>query len=126
MISEINRQTSYECRQCGACCRWPGNVRISDDELISLALFMEMSTEEFTQHYTRLAHDRRGLSLIDAEDNACIMLDEANRCRIHAIKPKQCRDFPTVWSVDGYEKICRGHFRTDADTQSRLPPSKDS
>ena len=53
----------YECQRCTACCRWPGQVRLSDEEITRLAAFKGLSEFDFIQKYTRLTQDRRGLAL---------------------------------------------------------------
>jgi hypothetical protein len=31
---------------------------------------------------------------------------EGDECRIHEVKPAQCRGFPNVWNFPGWEKEC--------------------
>jgi uncharacterized protein len=66
-----------------------------------------MAVEEFTRRYTRLRQDRRGLSLTEKPDGACIFLGE-DGCAVQRVKPQQCRGFPLRWTFEGYEKICAG------------------
>ena len=95
----------YQCQRCTACCRWPGDVRVSGPEIAAIAGFLGMAEEEFIQTYTRLRTDRKGLSLIEKENHECIMLDGRD-CRIQPVKPEQCRGFPNTWNFPGWEKIC--------------------
>ena len=44
----------YECQRCTVCCRWPGQVRLTDAEITRLADFKELSEFDFIQHFTRL------------------------------------------------------------------------
>ncbi len=94
------------CTRCGNCCRWPGIVRLKNVEIDRIADFMGLSVDEFTSRYTDLTPDRRGLTLTDREDGACVFLEGDNRCRINPVKPDQCRGFPDRWSFDGYEQVC--------------------
>ena len=96
----------YECDRCTACCRWPGQVRLSDGEITRLAAFLEMSEFDFVQRYTRLTADRQGLALEDKPNGECIFL-EGNDCVVNTVKPQQCRDFPNLWNFPGFEKACR-------------------
>ena len=73
-----------------------------------MAAALGMDVLAFTERYTRLAADRRALALNDRADGACILLDEQGRCRVHAVKPQQCRDFPMTWHTPGYEAWCAG------------------
>lgn len=101
-----NPSIQYACRQCGACCRWPGIVRLRPDEIQPLADCLGMAPADFIARYTALAPDRQGLILTEQADGACIFL-EGNRCRVHAVKPQQCRDFPARWNFAGFEKLCQ-------------------
>src|ERR1044071_2157605 len=95
----------YECQRCTACCRWPGQVRLTDDEITRLAAFKRMSEFDFIQQFTHLRHDRRGLVLQEKSSGECIFL-EGNDCAVQLVKPRQCREFPNLWNFPGFEKIC--------------------
>ncbi|MHC1768158.1 MAG: YkgJ family cysteine cluster protein [Verrucomicrobiia bacterium] len=96
----------YECQRCTACCRWPGEVRLSGAEIAELAAFKRMSEFDFIQAHTRLTSDRRGLALVEEPDGACIFL-EGMDCAVQPVKPRQCRAFPNAWNFPGFERICR-------------------
>ncbi|MCC7374659.1 MAG: YkgJ family cysteine cluster protein [Verrucomicrobiales bacterium] len=96
----------YECQRCTACCRWPGQVRVEASEVTRIAEFLGLAEREFIERHTRLRTDRRGLSLLERADGACEFLDGLD-CRLQAVKPQQCRDFPNRWSFEGFEKFCR-------------------
>ena len=103
----MNKQIQYECTGCGACCRWEGYVRITEEEADAIANFLNVDTRSFVDRYTVLTRDRQGLSLREHEDGACIFLTADNRCQINPVKPQQCRDFPNKWNFPGFEKICQ-------------------
>ena len=96
----------YECDRCTACCRWPGQVKLTDAEIAAMARFLSMSEEEFIQQYTRLHTSRTGLALEDKPNGECIFLD-GNGCRVNPVKPQQCRNFPNLWNFPGFREICR-------------------
>ena len=96
----------YECQRCTSCCRWPGDVRVSDDELNRISSHFQLAADDFVQRYTRLRRDRQGLSLIEKENGECIFL-EGNLCAIQAVKPQQCRDFPNLWRFPDFKAKCR-------------------
>lgn len=96
----------YECVRCTECCRWPGQVKLSDEEIARLAAFLGLSEFDFIQRYTRLRADRQGLALMDKPTGECIFL-EGRDCTVQSVKPQQCRDFPNGWNFPGFEKICR-------------------
>lgn len=110
---QLDKDVFYVCQRCTACCKWPGDVRIEDDELERIADFLEMTVTEFIERYTRLRTNRQGLSLIEKENHECIML-EGDACRIHEAKPSQCAGFPNKWNFPGWRNVCeaipvRGH-----------------
>lgn len=87
---------TLECQRCGACCRWPGEVRLSEEELSKIAGFKGMTDQEFIEHHTRLRKDRRGLALKEQPNGSCIFLDGTN-CTVQPVKPQQCKEFPSRW-----------------------------
>ena len=95
-----------ECQRCTACCRWPGQVRLSNAEIARLAAFKRVDEHDFIQQFTRLRWDRGGLALLEKADGSCIFL-EGNDCAVQPVKPQQCREFPNLWNFPGSENICR-------------------
>lgn len=79
---------------------------MSDAEIARLAAHQKLSEFDFIQQFTRLRQDRRGLALKDQPDGACIFLENGG-CRVQAVKPRQCREFPNLWNFPDFEKICR-------------------
>jgi Fe-S-cluster containining protein len=110
-----------ECQRCTACCRWPGQVRLSDEEITRLAAFLGLDEFAFIQRFTRVRPDRRGLALLDQTDGACIFLTDGN-CAVQPVKPQQCRNFPNLWNFPGFEKVCHAIPRVvdDAEYARRL------
>ena len=98
--------TFHECQRCTACCRWPGQVKLSEEEISEIAKYLELSEEAFIQSHTRLNTSRSGLALMDKPNGECIFLD-GDLCRIQPVKPQQCRDFPNLWNFPGFEKSCQ-------------------
>lgn len=96
----------HECQRCTACCRWPGQVRLTEVEIRRIASHLQLSEDVFVGRYTRLRVDRKGLALMDRPGGECVFL-EGEDCAIQPVKPQQCRDFPNLWSFPGFEKICR-------------------
>ena len=72
-----------------------------------MAAHVGMTVGDFTRGYTRLTDDRRGLSLVERADGACVFLSGTGECIIQSVKPRQCREFPVVWSYPGFEANCR-------------------
>ena len=91
-------ERSFKCQQCGACCRWSGHVLLTETDIARLASSAGLSEESFIARYTILAANRRQLSLADAPDGSCVLL-ENGRCTLYEARPAQCRDFPHSWRV---------------------------
>ena len=108
----------YECVRCTACCRWPGQVKLSDEEIVRLANFLGATEFEFIQQYTRLRGDRSGLALQDKPSGECVFL-HGRDCLVQAVKPQQCRDFPNLWNFPGFEKVCHAVPRRVGDEEYR-------
>ncbi|HTG45782.1 MAG TPA: YkgJ family cysteine cluster protein [Verrucomicrobiae bacterium] len=96
----------FECDRCTACCRWPGEVRLSTAEITRLAGFLGLSESDFIENYTRLSADRHALALQDKPTGECIFL-EGQDCRVNSVKPEQCREFPNLWNFPGFQEVCR-------------------
>lgn len=96
----------YECDRCTACCRWPGQVKLTENEITRMSAHLTISESEFIQRYTRINLDRSGLALVDKGNGECIFL-QGNSCRVNDVKPQQCRNFPNLWNFPGFQKICR-------------------
>jgi Fe-S-cluster containining protein len=106
-------KTEFTCVRCGNCCRWSGYVRISSDELLHIAKFMNMSVADFTAEFTIVTEDRTGLSLIEKPDGSCIFfIPSPPSCKIQAVKPVQCKNFPFTWNFEGWEEECEGAIAT--------------
>ena len=96
----------YLCQRCGNCCRWPGFVRLNDQEIYSIAAFLQLTPAEFIEQHTELRPSRSGLMLKSNPAGSCIFLKGINTCTIQAVKPQQCRDFPNKWRFDGWREKC--------------------
>lgn len=96
----------YICQRCGNCCRWPGFVRVSDEEIDAIAKFLGLTPREFIERHTELRSGRGGLRLKSRPDGSCIFLEGVNTCVIQSVKPRQCRDFPNKWNFPGWRDQC--------------------
>lgn len=101
-----NPDTWYQCDRCQACCKWPGDVKVEDNEVDAIAEHLGMDVDDFIDKYTRLRMNRNGLSLIEKDNDECIMLENGG-CKIQAVKPFQCKGFPNRWNFPGWQKQCQ-------------------
>lgn len=100
------KDKKWLCQRCGNCCRWPGLVRVTDNEVDAIAVHLNIPTTEFIEKYTAVTPDRRGLTIISKEDNSCYFLEEPNICKINDVKPSQCSGFPNTWNFPGWQDKC--------------------
>ena len=109
-MSEQPRK-GFVCVCCGNCCRWGGVVHLQDGEILAIAENLHLSPLEFTEQYTELSDDRKGLVLKNQSDGRCCFLGEDNRCRIQEAKPFQCSSFPYAWKpTSEQETLCHGYW----------------
>jgi len=108
----------YECQRCTACCRWPGEVKLTDEDITAMAIHLSLSERDFIEKYTQLRWFRLGLSLAEMPNGECVFLDGID-CRVQPVKPQQCRDFPNGWNFPGFEKQCRAIPRVVSDEEYR-------
>ncbi|MFA6929536.1 MAG: YkgJ family cysteine cluster protein [Lentisphaeria bacterium] len=105
-------QRTFYCHACGACCRWPGIVRVNKQEITAIAEFLQIPEDHFREQYTIVSPDRKTLIFTEREDGACIFLSADNLCRIHPVKPLQCKTFPDGWTVPPeFRERCQGEYR---------------
>lgn len=102
----LDPETFYQCDRCTACCRWAGDVRVSEGEVERIADYLGIERGEFIQDHTRLDMNRSGLSLLENPDHSCSMLVDGG-CKIHEVKPEQCKGFPNTWNFPGWRKECQ-------------------
>jgi hypothetical protein len=106
MSSEESKEgVYYQCQRCANCCRWPGEVVLTEGDTVRIAEFLGLSPYEFVQRHTALRRNRQGLTLLAREDGSCEFLDGID-CRIQAVKPEQCRGFPNEWRFPGWRELC--------------------
>jgi Fe-S-cluster containining protein len=109
--------SEFKCLKCGTCCKWPGYVRLSHDDIDNIAIFLNMTVNEFIEKYTFLTRDRRSLSLIENEDGYCIFLTDEG-CKINPVKPQQCIDFPHKWRFEGWDDLCGWGIKNKANKET--------
>ncbi len=95
----------YQCQRCGKCCRWHGEVPVTDGEVEEIASFLDLPLYDFVSKYTDLRINRAGLTLIDKPNGECIFLDGID-CTIQSVKPGQCAGFPNDWNFPGWKEKC--------------------
>ena len=108
MAMKHDATSGFVCRQCGQCCREPGYVYLTTEDVDRIAAFLGLDIQSFTERFTRLPPERRGLSLNENEDQSCVFLNEQGQCAIQAVKPLQCELFPHNWRYKDMQTVCAG------------------
>ena len=84
------------CQVCGAkCCRGEsGNVFISNDEVVRIASFLNISTSEFIDKFCRKVGYKLSLKELKYNNEYFCVFLENNKCQIYPVRPSQCKIFP--------------------------------
>ncbi len=91
---------SFGCTQCGNCCSGPpGYVWLSDEEIITLAKNLSLTTDEFLRRH---AHTVDGMWTLNErltpEGYDCVFLQRDDQgkamCTVYKARPAQCRTWP--------------------------------
>jgi Fe-S-cluster containining protein len=83
----------FSCRRSGNCCAIPGGVvRVTADEIETIAALLGMSTSAFASRYLRSDGER----LVDGLAGRCVFLQDGSEtsCSIYAARPRKCREWP--------------------------------
>jgi len=105
----------FACKQCGGCCSGaPGYVWVDSEEIERIARFLGMTDKEFHKRHVRRVG--RGRSLLERPGGDCEFLERpepgTTRCRIHTVRPVQCRTWPfwesNVDTPEDWEAAGRG------------------
>ena len=101
--------SEFECHRCGNCCRGDGFVAVTPEDATRIAAHLELSEAAFEATYARRTEDG-ALRLVDQGDalRSCVFLQADNTCKVHAVKPAQCRGFPMAWRPPDALEICAG------------------
>lgn len=97
-MTQRTEKCSFKCQRCGICCRWPGHVLLTEEDVTRMAQAVSVTETEFIDRYTQLASNRRQLSLTEHPDGRCVFLKE-DGCAFYDARPEQCRNFPHTWRV---------------------------
>jgi hypothetical protein len=84
----------FGCTGCGDCCRQPGSVYFDWKTLRRMARHLGMSASQFRNAFDVRWDPEHGVHFLDAEDGSGCPLLDGDRCRVHPVKPEQCRAFP--------------------------------
>jgi hypothetical protein len=108
---------AFECLRCGRCCAGPqeGYVWVSDEEVRALADFLGLEVNSVLDCYVRRVGTRNSL-VEEGQTKDCIFLtfdgDARARCRVHPVRPTQCRTWPfwpsNLLDPDRWQRAAQG------------------
>jgi hypothetical protein len=81
---------------CTQCCRQPGAVTLTREDVVRIAQYLGMSIRRFEKKHTERVDGYSNLRL-QGKEQRCPFLggnDERGWCRVHAAKPTQCATYP--------------------------------
>lgn len=102
----------FTCTGCGDCCRAPGVVEFDGATLQRMAHHLDQSVAVFQARHSVQWDPGASRFWVDVPpDSACPLLD-GDRCRVHPVKPVQCRTFPfwpeVIQSRRTWERTAQG------------------
>ena len=81
----------FECVRCGICCTGdPGTVYVTEDEISSIAKFLNITQKQQKRNF--LYPFRDSYSIKERKDGSCIFYKEG--CTIYPVRPMQCVTYP--------------------------------
>ena len=99
-IDDAGGSLQFSCTQCGKCCKGKTNVFLNMAEAMNISNFLGYSdVQEFIEKNTTTVDTPDGVmvSLKSKKINGkpqCIFLSDTNQCKVHQMKPTQCRTYP--------------------------------
>lgn len=83
----------FQCTQCGKCCTGsPGYTWLSEQDVVTIAKYLQLSIEEFALKYLRLVNGKFALTEKPLSFDCVFLKDK--KCQIYPVRPTQCRTFP--------------------------------
>jgi uncharacterized protein len=84
----------FRCTGCGKCCSGvPGYVWVTEDEMLVMAEYLNISLLLFKRKYTRQKNNQYSLIELRDHNYSCIFLRD-NQCLVYPVRPIQCKTYP--------------------------------
>ncbi len=106
VCEESTGKVWFVCQRSTNCCRWPGQVKLTESDIAKIAAFLGMAETDFIEKHTRLQISRKGLALLEKPNGECAFLSDRD-CAIQEAKPEQCKGFPNQWNFPGWRQVCK-------------------
>ena len=95
-MSENPESLVFQCRQCGDCCVGRGGILVTPDEVKAMAALLELAEAEFCRCYVEASDLGPRLTVANG---VCVFLMDGGLCRVHAVKPFICRQWPFLPAI---------------------------
>jgi uncharacterized protein len=95
MMQALEKQTVFDCQQCGECCRGERGILVTPAELTAMAAHLGLTQADFAARY--LVDTPLGPQLA-SPGGSCVM-QAGNLCRVHPVKPRICREWPFLGAL---------------------------
>ena len=94
MSSSPGFERRFACTGCGKCCTGRGSyvIEVSRAEQLRIQRFLGIGRDWLRRRYV-FRFDDKTESVRMHDDGRCVFLD-GKRCRIYAVRPRQCRTYP--------------------------------
>ena len=96
MVANPDKSIVFQCQQCGDCCVGRGGILVSPDEVKAMAALLGLPEAEFNQSFVE---DSALGPRLTVADGVCVFLMEGGICRVHAVKPFICRQWPFLPAI---------------------------
>ncbi|MBW7857467.1 MAG: YkgJ family cysteine cluster protein [Leptonema sp. (in: Bacteria)] len=90
----------WTCTACGQCCRGPGAVYFTENDLVNIRQYLNLdkpsktNQEKWNRILKKLVQKKQNNFFVHQTDDACMFLGKDNKCTIYEVRPLQCRTFP--------------------------------
>lgn len=117
-----NETFRWSCTACGKCCRGPGVVYFTAEDLKNIRAALKLSGAKWDRLQKRLIQKRKNGLFLHHTARACALLGKDGKCTVYEVRPLQCRTFP-FWtssfeSRESYEWLkdfCTGVKKGDGE-----------
>ena len=91
MVVNLDKLPVFQCRQCGDCCAGRGGIMVKPGEVKAMAALLSLPEAEFCRRFVEASALGPRLTVADG---VCVFLMPGGICRVHAVKPFICRQWP--------------------------------
>jgi Fe-S-cluster containining protein len=86
----------FSCKLCGHCCHGNSTVSLSQADQKAIASFLGLTVTDFLQKFCIKKGNRIEMKIVDGH---CIFYGDDGLCKIHEVKPFQCKRWPLHPSI---------------------------